>query len=181
FLLAGKVVEERSLGQAGLFDDAVQAAALKAVAVELLKGGPKNQLPCRFRGMRFVHAFMIPTSWYVVKGLSSGHAQELLPRRRRPACSVSSESAHVCLTASVSGSRRSRKRFRKALPASWGTGKRDAARFASWIFPQTSCVPFSGQTSCVPFSGLGVRAGRARAPTGTRLHQPTSAIDLQHP
>jgi hypothetical protein len=47
-LLAREVVEERSLGQAGFRDDAVQAAALEPVAVELLKSTSENALPGRF-------------------------------------------------------------------------------------------------------------------------------------
>src|SRR5262249_28594188 len=77
FLLAGEMVKERPLGQPGLLDDAVQATALKAVAVELLKGSPKNQLSCRFRRVRFFHIVIIPTSWYVVKGFSSRRASSI--------------------------------------------------------------------------------------------------------
>src|SRR5262249_24063525 len=67
FLLAGEVVKERSLSQAGLVDDAVEAAGLEAVAVELLEGGPEDELSGCFRGLGLFHGIStIPTGWYEV-------------------------------------------------------------------------------------------------------------------
>jgi len=80
-MLAVEVVEQRAFGGAGHADDVVQAAALKAIGVELGEGRLEDLPPRGLRGSERArhtdHAHKIQTSRYVVKSCAGKTRREL--------------------------------------------------------------------------------------------------------
>ena len=90
-VLASEMVEKRALGDAGLIDDAIDAASLKAVVIKLSESGFEDLSP-RFHGVSgpgCFHVLSIQTSRYVVKFKKSGRCNReetqtnAIPEQRR--------------------------------------------------------------------------------------------------